>query len=130
MSTSSTSATIIPNGPPHVVLLGDSIFDNEVYVGEGNLSVLEQMVLALSSPENPVNQQGTATLLAQDGAVIGAVEESQLVKIPADATHLVLSVGGNNALKQFDVFAIMCLFLMTILRFCLANVVLFSMGCL
>ncbi len=38
-----------------------------------------------------------ATLLALDGAKVLSVFY-QLERIPADATHLVLSVGGNNAL--------------------------------
>src|SRR5262245_6311601 len=38
-----------------------------------------------------------ATLLALDGATVSSVFR-QLERLPADATHLVLSAGGNNAL--------------------------------
>jgi hypothetical protein len=38
-----------------------------------------------------------ATLLAVDGSVTSGVER-QLQRIPADATHLVVSTGGNDAL--------------------------------
>ena len=42
-----------------------------------------------------------ATLLAVDGAVTAGVK-SQLGRLPSDATHLVLSVGGNDALGHTD----------------------------
>lgn len=75
----------------HVVLLGDSIFDNGVYV-PGQPDVVRQLRAVL-----PAGSQ--ATLAALDGAVIASVER-QLARVPADATHLVLSVGGNDALRE------------------------------
>lgn len=39
----------------------------------------------------------TVTLLAQDGATIADVE-AQLLRVPGQVAHLVLSVGGNDAL--------------------------------
>jgi len=77
------------NSAGHVVLLGDSIFDNEVYV-PGGPSVIEHLRRILPTGWD-------ATLLAVDGATISSVE-SQLQRISDDATHLVLSVGGNDAL--------------------------------
>jgi len=76
--------------PGHVVLLGDSIFDNGVYV-PGEPAVIEHLQRLL-----PRDWQ--ATLLAVDGAVVESVYR-QLERMPTDATHLVLSVGGNNALR-------------------------------
>ncbi|WP_442511724.1 SGNH/GDSL hydrolase family protein [Novipirellula sp. SH528] len=73
----------------HIVLLGDSIFDNKIYVPNGN-SVHEHLLASLSSPN-------TASLVAVDGAVVGSVLR-QIERIPDGATHLVLSVGGNDAL--------------------------------
>lgn len=73
----------------HIVLIGDSIFDNETYV-PGGPSVIEHMRRILPG-------QDRATLIAVDGARVASVE-FQLPRIPADATHLVLSVGGNDAL--------------------------------
>jgi hypothetical protein len=73
----------------HVILLGDSIFDNGIYV-PGEPSVVEQVNAALPSDSK-------ATLLARDGDVTSSVEE-QLNGLPADATHLFVSVGGNDAL--------------------------------
>ena len=73
----------------HVVLLGDSIFDNAVYV-PGGPSVIEHLRRVL-----PTGWK--ATLLAIDGATISSVER-QLQRLPKDATHLVLSAGGNDAL--------------------------------
>jgi hypothetical protein len=74
----------------HVVLLGDSIFDNGSYIPPGSPDVLEQVRAKL--PDG-----WKATMLALDGAVTTSVN-SQLAKVPPDATHLVLSIGGNDAL--------------------------------
>jgi hypothetical protein len=73
----------------HVVLLGDSIFDNAAYVGRGP-DVVAQLGAAL-----PAGWR--ATLLAVDGAVAADVPR-QLARLPADATDIILSVGGNDAL--------------------------------
>ena len=72
----------------HVVLLGDSIFDNARYV-PGGPSVIEHLDRAY-----PAGWR--ATLLALDGSVASDVTR-QLVRVPGDATHLVVSAGGNNA---------------------------------
>ncbi|MFL5469625.1 MAG: SGNH/GDSL hydrolase family protein [Gemmatimonadaceae bacterium] len=78
----------------HLVLLGDSIFDNAAYVS-GGLAVIEQVQMRLPTTWR-------ATLLAVDGSVTSDVK-SQLRKIPGDATHLVVSVGGNDALGHLDI---------------------------
>lgn len=72
----------------HVVLLGDSIFDNGAYVG-GGPDVISQLRQELPGWK--------CTLLAVDGDVISGVVR-QLGRLPADATHLVVSAGGNDAL--------------------------------
>jgi hypothetical protein len=74
---------------PHIVLLGDSIFDNAAYV-RGGPDVVRQLRDAL--PEG-----WRATNCAVDGATTASVPP-QLARLPADATHLVLSCGGNDAL--------------------------------
>ncbi|MEM9446829.1 MAG: SGNH/GDSL hydrolase family protein [Verrucomicrobiota bacterium] len=79
---------------PHVVLLGDSIFDNGVYVPEG-LPVIEQLRAVLAD-------DWSATLLAVDGDVTTDVH-AQLQKMPADASHVVVSCGGNDALGHLSV---------------------------
>ncbi|HEY0050694.1 MAG TPA: SGNH/GDSL hydrolase family protein [Pyrinomonadaceae bacterium] len=78
----------------HIVLLGDSIFDNKSYVGAEPdvVSHLRQMIPA----------DWRATLNAVDGSVVETVG-AQLSKIPVEATHLIISVGGNNALMNADV---------------------------
>lgn len=73
----------------HVILLGDSIFDNGGYVEPGR-AVHDHFCRCLPSGSR-------ATLLAVDGAVSADVA-SQLARLPADATHLIISVGGNDAL--------------------------------
>jgi hypothetical protein len=73
----------------HLVLLGDSIFDNASYV-PGQLPVEEQ--LRAHFPRG-----ADVTLVAVDGDRTADVED-QLPSVPADATHLFVSVGGNDAL--------------------------------
>ncbi len=73
----------------HVVLLGDSIFDNASYV-PGGPSVIEHLRRGLPPDWN-------ATLLAVDGSV-ASDGSRQLARVPDDATHLVVSTGGNDAL--------------------------------
>lgn len=80
----------------HVVLLGDSVFDNAAYVGGG------PDVLAHLRQRMPADWQ--ATLLAIDGDIISGVER-QLTRVPADASHLVISVGGNDALGYSSILA-------------------------
>ncbi len=87
----------LAGAPPtsgHVVLLGDSIFDNKAYVGE------DPDVITQLRQELPPGWQ--ATLLALDGDVMAGVDR-QLRLLPDDASHLVVSVGGNDALGFADV---------------------------
>lgn len=72
----------------HVVLLGDSILDNAAYVG-GGPDVVTQLKQELPD--------WRCSLLAVDGDTIAGVHR-QLAALPADATHLVVSAGGNDAL--------------------------------
>jgi lysophospholipase L1-like esterase len=78
---------------PHVILLGDSIFDNAAY-SAGGPDVVSQLRKLLPSG-------WTATLLAVDGHRTEDVNR-QLARLPSGATHLVLSVGGNDALSHGD----------------------------
>jgi hypothetical protein len=73
----------------HIVLLGDSVFDNRAYVG-GSPDVARQLTSALP-------RGGRVTLLAADGATTRDVM-GQLSALPPDATHIVVSAGGNDAL--------------------------------
>jgi hypothetical protein len=79
----------------HVILLGDSVFDNGVYVDNGDLDIERQLKLILP-------QGCKATRLAEDGAVMGEIGV-QLRGLPSDATHLVISAGGNDALREYAV---------------------------
>ena len=81
----------LPMNTPHVVLLGDSIFDNARYV-PGGPAVIDQLRERL-----PLGWR--ATLVANDGNVVADLAR-QIALIPRDATHLVVSVGGNDALKH------------------------------
>jgi lysophospholipase L1-like esterase len=75
----------------HVVLLGDSIFDNRGYVTGG------PDVVAHLRNRLPAGWQGS--LAAMNGAVASDVVR-QLERVPREASHLVISAGGNDALRQ------------------------------
>ena len=77
----------------HVVLLGDSVFDNSAYV-PNEPDVIEQL-------KRKLTEDWKASLLAVDGDVTSSVP-SQLEVLPGDATHLVVSVGGNDALGHIQ----------------------------
>jgi GDSL-like Lipase/Acylhydrolase family len=78
----------------HVVLLGDSIFDNAAYLAAGTPDVVRQV-------RHQFPCESKATLAAVDGSKMRDVRK-QLRSLPTDATHLVLSVGGNDALGSSD----------------------------
>jgi hypothetical protein len=77
--------------PGHVLLLGDSIFDNKAYVAGG------PDVVAHLRNRLPAGWRGS--LAAVDGAVASDVIR-QLGRAPREASHLVISAGGNDALRQ------------------------------
>ncbi len=78
----------------HLVLLGDSVFDNAAYTG-GQPDVISHVRRMLPS-------DWKATLGAIDGSTTDEIR-SQLASLPPDATHLALSVGGNDAILRADV---------------------------
>jgi hypothetical protein len=78
----------------HVVLAGDSILDNATYAGRGR-DVLAKLERLLTAGDR-------ATLLARDGAVIDGISK-QLEHVPTDTTLLVISAGGNDALRSSHV---------------------------
>ena len=82
---------------PHLVLLGDSIFDNAACT-RGEPEVVTHLRRLLPSGWQ-------ATLCAVDGATtrdLGA----QLGLVPREATHLIVSIGGNDALQNSDLLAL------------------------
>ena len=78
----------------HIILLGDSIFDNAAYVN-GSPAVIGHLHCL-------VPRDWQATLLAVDGSLSTDVIE-QITRIPASATHLIVSAGGNDGLSRADV---------------------------
>jgi hypothetical protein len=80
----------------HVVLLGDSIFDNAAYTGR-EPDVINHLRRLL-----PNGWQ--ATLCAVDGATASGLG-GQLRRLPADASRLVVAVGGNDALGNIDLLS-------------------------
>ncbi len=80
----------------HLLLLGDSTLDNSAYVPAGEA--------VISRLRSYLPKDAQASLLAQEGATIAGVG-AQLAAAPADVTHLILSVGGNDALGHLSVLA-------------------------
>ena len=78
----------------HLVLLGDSIFDNAAYT-KGGPDVVTQIRALLP-------KAWKASLLAIDGSTTSDVP-AQVARLPHDTTHIVLSVGGNDALMDWEV---------------------------
>ncbi len=91
LSLPARGATAKETGGNHIVLLGDSVLDNGAYIGTGP-DVIEQVGKHLPAGAR-------ATLGAVDGAVVSAVR-LQLQIAPEDATHFVVSAGGNDALHH------------------------------
>ncbi|MEZ5425048.1 MAG: SGNH/GDSL hydrolase family protein [Pyrinomonadaceae bacterium] len=77
-----------------IALLGDSIFDNAAYIG-GGIDVIGQLKEFLPD-------EWEAVLRAVDGSVVEDLSR-QILDLPSDVTHLVVSVGGNNALMNSDI---------------------------
>ena len=80
----------------HIVLLGDSVFDNAPYVASG------RDVTSTLRRHLPPGRQ--ATLLAQDGAMLANVRD-QAQSLPSEATHLFVSAGGNDGLRWTGIFS-------------------------
>ena len=80
----------------HIILAGDSVFDNRTYVEVGEPDVRDQLADLL-------DDENKATLIAVDGDINKNVSK-QLDNIPNDATHLFISIGGNDALMHIDSF--------------------------
>jgi lysophospholipase L1-like esterase len=76
----------------HIALIGDSVFDNKVYVGD-QPSTIEQLQKLLPGH--------TCELLAVDGSVTDQVIERQLPRLSGQDVIFV-STGGNDALRYSD----------------------------
>ena len=75
----------------HIVLLGNSIFANAAYV-DGGADVVSSSAIAFPSAPAPRSAPS-------DGSVASGVR-LQLQIAPEDATHFVVSAGGNDALHH------------------------------
>jgi hypothetical protein len=82
--------------PGRIALVGDSVFDNRAYTG-GEPDVIEHLRSMLSGGWE-------ATLHAVDGARTGDLGR-QVSAVSSDATHIVVSIGGNDALQNTDLLS-------------------------
>jgi hypothetical protein len=77
----------------NVALMGDSILDNRAYTqGEPDVATHLRGLLPHST---------NVTLCAIDGSVTSDLQR-QIGRVPADASHVVVSIGGNDALRNAD----------------------------
>ncbi len=79
----------------HIVLLEDSIFDNRAYT-DGAPDVVGHLRELLPAAWR-------ATLCAVDGSTAAGLSE-QLASVPSNGSHVVISIGGNDALLNSDLF--------------------------
>eukprot|EP00439_Symbiodinium_sp_Y106_P075448 s55_g14.t5 len=79
--------------PVHIVLLGDSTLDNSRHV---DVSIQKLLAAECSA------MGWECTFLAQDGANLDDVAMKQLGRIPDSATHVILSVSGNDLLRLLN----------------------------
>ena len=80
----------------HVALVGDSVFDNLVYVQPGP-DVQRQLREVLPGA-------WTVTLCAIDGSITDDVLE-QLEVLPEGVSHIVVSAGGNDGLQNMSILS-------------------------
>ena len=76
-----------------VNLLGDSIIDNKIYVGQHELSVSEHLH---NLTDDIINT------LAIDGHTTKDVLNIQINRLPRYSTHQVLTIGGNDLLQNIS----------------------------
>jgi len=79
---------------PNIALIGDSVLDNKAYT-DGKPDVSGHLRALLPGEDS------TVTLLAVDGTTTHDVG-AQIVDFPQAATHVVLSLGGNDAMDNAD----------------------------
>ena len=84
------------NSGMHVALLGDSILDNHAYT-KGAPDVAGHLRQLL-----PGSAQ--ATLCAVDGSTTSDLN-LQIGRVPSDTSHIVISIGGNDALLNSDLLS-------------------------
>ena len=82
----------------HITLLGDSTLDNGAYT-RGSPDVVTHLQRMLPAG-------WTATLGAVDGAVVADLP-AQLRRVSDHTTDLVISIGGNDALRNSDLLALL-----------------------
>lgn len=75
----------------HVVLAGDSIFDNAMYVAD-DPCLTDQLREVLSDGSS-------VSMIAVDGDYVGDVWR-QVSRLPEGATNIFVSAGGNDALRH------------------------------
>ena len=98
-----TKRTKTRTNSPRLILLGDSILNNSMYVAHDES--VEYLLRQQSNTVRTANDSDSIVFLAEDNACIEDVLQAQLPRIPATttgATHLFLSAGGNDILNAIQ----------------------------
>ena len=74
-------------------MLGDSVFDNKVYINQGERDTKEWTEHFFKDHPTEIE------FLALDGAVTESVRDQQVSYIDEDAENITISVGGNDLLR-------------------------------
>jgi hypothetical protein len=90
----------------HIALLGDSILDNKAYVSESysKISGQEPGPAVTEHLQSLYGRRAKVTLLAVDGSVTDTLHW-QLRDVTEDMTRLVVSIGGNDALRYVSMLS-------------------------
>lgn len=78
-------------------LLGDSVLDNSKYVEQNEPCVFDFL-------QSYMPEDWMLTLAAVDGSKVGDIDD-QVATLDKDVSHLVLSIGGNDAISQVKILA-------------------------
>ena len=76
-----------------IYMLGDSVFDNKVYINQGERDTKEWTEHFFKDHPTEIE------FLALDGAVTESVRDQQVSYIDEDAENITISVGGNDLLR-------------------------------
>ena len=85
-----------------IFLLGDSIIDNKSYVLDGELEVAEHLRYLTTKDENFDNEPEIKKIAVDGFTMNDLIENSLNTEDLGEATHIVVSIGGNDLLHNIS----------------------------
>tara|TARA_Y100000591_G_scaffold315615_1_gene323383 strand:- start:140 stop:850 length:711 start_codon:yes stop_codon:yes gene_type:complete len=86
----------------NIFLLGDSIIDNKSYVQDGELEVAEHLRYLTTKDENSDNETKIKKIAIDGFTMSDLIENSLNTEDLGEATHIVVSIGGNDLLHNIS----------------------------